>query len=107
LSTIQKVEVVVPAIKLPKRERLAIYLAKTTFVLFRTLLVFWLAASFAPELGLTYWGLILPVYVASWLFTPIAIRGRFIPQERLQRTGWGTEFAELTTNQRKKPKERK
>jgi hypothetical protein len=102
LSAIQKVEIVVPAIKLPKRERFALILAKLAHLAGRTLIVFWFAATWFPELGLTYWGLVLPVYIASWLLAPITIRGRFIPADRLQATGLGTEFKELTLSQRKK-----
>jgi hypothetical protein len=102
LSAIQKVEIVVPHLKTPKRERFALFLAKTVTLAIRTLIVFWFVATWFPELGLTYWALALPVYVASWLFVPIAIRGRFIPVDRLERTGYGTEFAELGVDERKK-----
>jgi uncharacterized membrane protein YfcA len=104
LSQIQKVEIVVPAIKLPKRERVATTFAKLLYLAARTLIVFWFVASWFPELGLTYWSLVLPVWIASTIFVPISIRGRFIPADRLQRTGFGTEFTELTTNQRKSSK---
>ena len=102
MSAIQKVEVVVPAVKIPKRERFATIIAKLIHLAGRTLIVFWLVATFFPELGLTYWGLVLPVYVASWVFAPIALRGRFIPADRLTHTGFGTEFAELGPKNRKK-----
>lgn len=41
---------------------------------FRVLFVWWAFASFFPELGLTYWQLILPVVAVRGLFgSPLAI----------------------------------
>lgn len=93
--SIQKVEIVVPAIKSPPKEYWLLQVVKLGFLAFRTLIVFWFMATWFPELGLTFWQLVLPVWIATWLFRPNALNGRFIPSERLVRTWGTTEFAEL------------
>ncbi|HJX77301.1 hypothetical protein [Glutamicibacter sp.] len=35
---------------------------------FRTLIIWWFAAAWFPELGLTYWQLVLAVYAARCIF---------------------------------------
>lgn len=35
---------------------------------FRTLIVWWFIAAWFPELGLTFWQLVLPVYAARMIF---------------------------------------
>jgi len=102
LSAIQKVEIVVPAIRRPKRESVALIISKLLYLGARTLIVFWFVATWFPELGLTYWSLVLPVWIASGIGTPISIKGRWIPAERLFRTGTGTEIGELAPKNRKK-----
>lgn len=81
--SIQKVEIVVPAVKSPRPERIAMLIAKTIALLTRTLLVFWFVAGAFGEYGWTFWQLLLPVYIASNIFVPIAVKGRWIPANRL------------------------
>jgi hypothetical protein len=66
LSIIQKVEIVNPAPEPRKSWRLLLQLFIGLNL--RVLFVFWFVASWFPELGLTYWALILPVYIAMWIF---------------------------------------
>lgn len=66
MSIIQKVELVTPA---PEPKKAWSFLLQMIFgLLIRVLIVFWFVASWFPELGLTFWGLILPVYIAGWIF---------------------------------------
>lgn len=86
MSNIQKVEIVQPVHKgLPKVEAWAQILVSLLFMLpLKTLFVFWFVASWFPEWGLTFWELILPVYIAGSLFRPLSnFRGRWIPVNRL------------------------
>ena len=106
MSAIQKVEVVVLPIKIPFIERLGVWLAIFLTLNLRALFVFWLVATWFPQLGLTYWQLLLPLYVASWVLSPISIKGRFIPGRRLRRTSsYDTAFEELTLEQAKEREE--
>lgn len=93
--SIQKVEIVVPSIKSPPLERVSVGFAIAVALLIRTALVFWLVASWVPELGITFWQLILPLYVVSFISHPIAFKGRYIPGSRLRRAYGTTEFEEL------------
>lgn len=88
LSAIQKVEIVLPVHSgFPKTETWAKLLTLFLVVLpLKTLLVFWFVATWFPQLGLTYWSLILPVWLAGILFQPLGFRGRFIPKNRLWKT---------------------
>jgi hypothetical protein len=42
----------------------------------RVLVVWWFFAAWFPELGLTYWQVVLPVYAVRMLVTSNAILGR-------------------------------
>lgn len=88
LSAIQKVEIVVPVHKgLPKVERWAKLITELLiFLPIKTLLFFWFVASWFPQLGITYWQLLLPVYLAGIAFRPFIFRGRWIPENRLFKT---------------------
>jgi hypothetical protein len=84
LSNIQKVELVTP-VPAPKKAWRS--LIKLLFGLaLRVLFVFWFVSSWFPELGLTYWGLVLPVYIAMWIFRPPSARQ--ISEKYLQRDYW-------------------
>jgi hypothetical protein len=79
--SIQKVEIVKPAGD-PKQAGASIVRWLFSWNL-RTLVVFWFVATWFPEWGLTYWALLLPVYIASWLFH--TSDARFIPEKYLFR----------------------
>lgn len=84
LSNIQKVEIVNPA---PSSKKAWYILLQALIGLnLRVLIVFWFVASWFPELGLTYWALILPVYIAMWIFR--APTARQIPERFLKRHFW-------------------
>lgn len=86
MSAIQKVEIVSPVHKgLPKTEWWAKLLVALLIALpIKTLFFFWFFASWFPQLGLTFWQLLLPVYLASIAFRPVlGIKGRWIPTTRL------------------------
>ena len=38
-------------------------------IAFRVLIVWWAVAAWFPEMGLTYWQMVLPVYAIRTLFT--------------------------------------
>lgn len=71
---IQKVEIVKP---LKKGERSAVLVGSLLGTGFSILLVWWTLAAWVPELGITYWQTILPVFafrslfgaVKSWRYT--------------------------------------
>lgn len=44
----------------------------------KTLVVWWFFAAWLPELGLTYWQLVLPVYAIVVLFPASGIRARIL-----------------------------
>lgn len=85
MSAIQKVEIVSPVHKgLPKTEWWAKLIVGLLIALpIKTLLVFWFVATWFPQLGITYWQLLLPVYLAGIIFRPFSFKGRFIPENRL------------------------
>lgn len=61
-----KVEIVTPPLD---AERWGALIFKALFnVALMTLLLWWLVATWTPELGLTYWELVLPVVVVRFLF---------------------------------------
>lgn len=96
MSSIQKVEVVVPTP--PTKRALGIILNSLFGLALRTLLVYWFFSSWFPTLGLTYWGLVLPVYIARFLFS--SSQARVIPTKylrRIRRFNWtdDTETEEL------------
>jgi hypothetical protein len=67
----------------------------------RVLFVWWAVAAWFPELGLTYWQLILPVYAFRMLTVTAPFRGRTIPWQKVFRERYanisGTkEFEELS-----------
>lgn len=81
MSAIQKVEIVTPAIAKELAPRTLVRLL--VGLALRVLVVWWFVATWFPEQGLTYWGLVLPVWIASWIF-----RGGFarhIPEKKLFR----------------------
>jgi hypothetical protein len=56
--------------KLSAGERFITRLIFSAFVLFTaTLFVFWFFASWFPELGYTYWQLVLPVFIVRMIFS--------------------------------------
>jgi hypothetical protein len=82
--SIQKVEIVSPAPA--KKKAWGVLLQTLTGLGIRTLLVYWFFSSWFSELGLTYWGLVLPVYIAMFIFRgPTA---RVIPERYLRRRKW-------------------
>lgn len=86
MSDIQKVEIVQPVHKgLPKTETVAKLITALLIALpIKTLFVFWFVATWYPQWGLTFWELLLPVYIAGFLFQPLTrFRGRWIPENRL------------------------
>ena len=92
MSAIQKVEIVIPAVS---KERAPRTLVRLLFGLaLRVLVVWWFVATWFPELGLTYWGLVLPVWIASWVFT--ANTGRHIPEKLLRRQKHITPRGDIT-----------
>lgn len=62
-----KVEIVKPV---KDYNPVANVLATLIMMALRVLIVWWAVATFFPELGLTYWQLILPVYAVRMLFGP-------------------------------------
>ena len=62
-----KVEIVKPV---KDYNPVANFLSALLIMALRVLVVWWAVASFFPELGLTYWQLILPVYALRMLVSP-------------------------------------
>lgn len=84
MSAIQKVELVSPAPAPHKAWRLLLQLLFG--LMLRVLIVFWFFASWYPELGLTVWQLILPVYISMWIFR--GVTSRQISDKYLRRSYW-------------------
>ena len=63
-----QVEVVLK--KLTPKQYRAQLTARAIMLAIRVLVVWWAAASFFPELGLTYWQIILPVFALRALILP-------------------------------------
>lgn len=66
-ETYSKVEIVRPA--RPAAEQFGIFLGGLFWLAFRVLIVWWALAAWFPELGITYWQAILPVYAIRALIT--------------------------------------
>lgn len=60
-----KAEIVRP--KRPLPEQFGALLGDLALLAFRVLIVWWFFAAWFPELGLTYWQLVLPVYAVRAL----------------------------------------
>jgi hypothetical protein len=67
-----QVEIVNP--KLTGEERFTHFIAGLFIFALRVLVVWWAVAAWFPELGLTYWQLILPVYAVRWLIGEAPMR---------------------------------
>lgn len=63
-----QVEIIKP--ELTTAENFGILAGTLLWLAFRVLIVWWAAAVWFPELGLTYWQLILPVYAFRVLVAP-------------------------------------
>ena len=73
-ETYSKVEIVRPA--RPAAEQFGIFLGGLFWLAFRVLIVWWALAAWFPELGITYWQAILPVYAIRMLVSNQTIVGR-------------------------------
>lgn len=73
-ETYIKAEIVQP--KRPFPEEIGKILGNLLTLAFRVLIVWWFFAAWYPELGLTYWQLVLPVYAARVIVTPQPIGRR-------------------------------
>lgn len=73
-ETYIKAEIVRP--KRPMPEHVGKFLGGLLILAFRVLIVWWFLAAWFPELGITYWQAILPVYAARMLFGNMTIFGR-------------------------------
>lgn len=73
-ETYSKVEIVRPA--RPAAEQFGIFLGGVFWLAFRVLIVWWALAAWFPELGITYWQAILPVYAIRMLVSNQTIVGR-------------------------------
>jgi hypothetical protein len=67
-----QVEIVNP--KLEWHETLGLVFSALIGLAVRVLIIWWAIASWAPELGLTYWQLFLPVVALRELILPGSIR---------------------------------
>lgn len=56
------------------------FVSSLVMLAIRVLVVWWAVASFFPELGLTYWQLILPVWALRMLFGPAAAEMATLPR---------------------------
>jgi hypothetical protein len=68
----QQVEIVNPKLSTP--EALGRILGSLVGLGFRVLIVWWAVAVWFPELGLTYWQLVLPVYAVRMLVGSASIK---------------------------------
>ena len=73
-ETYIKAEIVQP--KRPMPEHVGKFLAGLLVLAFRVLIVWWFLAAWFPELGITYWQAVLPVYAARMLFGNMSILPR-------------------------------
>lgn len=69
-----KVEIVTP--KWTGDKWVSKLLEALLFTAFAVLIIWWCVASWFPELGLTYWQLILPFYAARLVFGSSSFRPR-------------------------------
>lgn len=60
----------------PAAEQFGVFLAALFWLGFRVLIVWWALAAWFPELGITYWQAILPVYAIRCLVSSQTIIGR-------------------------------
>lgn len=60
----------------PAAEQFGVFLGGLFWLAFRVLIVWWALAAWFPELGITYWQAILPVYAIRCLVSNQAIIGR-------------------------------
>ena len=65
-ETYSKVEIIRP--KRTAAEQFGGLVGNLFLLAFRTLIVWWAIAAWFPELGITYWQAILPVYAVRALF---------------------------------------
>lgn len=56
------------------------FVSSLVMLAIRVLVVWWAVASFFPELGLTYWQLILPVWALRLLFGPTSAEMATLPR---------------------------
>lgn len=70
--SVQQVEIVNP--KLTTAESVTRIFAGLFGLAFRVLFIWWAVAVWFPELGLTYWQLVLPVYAVRLLIGPASIK---------------------------------
>ena len=75
-ETYIKAEIVRP--KRPAAEQFGAFAASMFTLAFRVLIVWWALAAWFPELGITYWQAILPVYAVRMLVGDSRILGRQI-----------------------------
>jgi hypothetical protein len=87
LSNIQKVEIVKPY---RQRELPIEILLDFIAIGIRTLFVWWTVAAWFPELGITYWETILPVYALRMMFNNPSYKGRVILWKNVVRDRWAT-----------------
>lgn len=73
-ETYIKAEIVRP--KRPAHEHASNLITGLVFLAFRVLILWWFFAAWFPELGLTYWQLVLPVYAARMVFGNAQLIGR-------------------------------
>lgn len=83
MSNIQKVELVRPY---TQRQFWNEFFGSFVGMGIRVLFVWWAVAAWFPELGLTYWQLILPVYAFRMLTVTAPFRGRTIPWRNVFRS---------------------
>ena len=73
-ETYSKVEIIRP--HRPAAEQFGMFIANLFLLAFRVLIVWWALAAWFPELGITYWQAILPVYAIRCLVSSQTIIGR-------------------------------
>ena len=60
----------------PAAEQFGTFLAALFWLAFRVLIIWWALAAWFPQLGITYWQAILPVYAIRCLVSSQTIIGR-------------------------------